>query len=237
MPKLYAYNTSATQIKKRYAMIGNTATEIKKRYAMIDNTATLVFQSGEYDQLEYIQTTGTQYIDTDIAVFNQTNLEIHYIAALTAVNYNYNNLWSNCSGEEIPQGWVYSTAMVAYKWGDITPKTPEGTANTSKHTYKFVKKDTTISNVVDSTTHKTETASASYNYKLRLFASKNLSSYGKAKVYGVKIYVGGTLKYDLVPAKRKSDGVLGLRDVVNKKFYTNNGSGTFGAGSVVGTIE
>ena len=46
MPKLYAYNTSATEIKKRYAMIGSTATLIKKKYAMIGSTATLVYSTG-----------------------------------------------------------------------------------------------------------------------------------------------------------------------------------------------
>lgn len=45
MPKRYAYNTSATQIKKRYAMIGSTATQIKKKYAMIGSTATLVYSA------------------------------------------------------------------------------------------------------------------------------------------------------------------------------------------------
>lgn len=48
MPKRYAYNTSATQVKKRYAMIGSTATQVKKRYAMVGNTATLVYSAEEY---------------------------------------------------------------------------------------------------------------------------------------------------------------------------------------------
>lgn len=33
-----------------------------------------------------------------------------------------------------------------------------------------------------------------------------------------------------MPAKRTSDGVLGLYDLVTKQFYTNNGTGTFIAG-------
>ena len=47
MAKRYAYNTSATQVKKRYAMIGSTATQVKKRYAMIGSTATLVYTAEE----------------------------------------------------------------------------------------------------------------------------------------------------------------------------------------------
>lgn len=50
MAKRYAYNTSATQVKKRYAMIGSTATQVKKRYAMIGSTATLVYSAQSPDQ-------------------------------------------------------------------------------------------------------------------------------------------------------------------------------------------
>lgn len=51
MPKRYAYNTSATQVKKRYAMIGATATQVKKRYGMIGSTATLVYTARETKSL------------------------------------------------------------------------------------------------------------------------------------------------------------------------------------------
>lgn len=70
MPKRYAYNTSATQVKKRYAMIGSTATQVKKRYAMIGSTATLVY-SAETPLIEnskgnysFVKAYSTNYSDT-----------------------------------------------------------------------------------------------------------------------------------------------------------------------------
>ena len=48
-----------------------------------------------------------------------------------------------------------------------------------------------------------------------------------------KIYGNGSLSLDLIPAKRKSDSVVGMYDVVSNTFYTNNGTGTFGAGNNV----
>ena len=59
----------------------------------------------------------------------------------------------------------------------------------------------------------------------------------KAKLYSCKIYSGETLERDFVPAKRKSDNVLGLLDLANGKFYTNAGTGTFTAGPVVATTS
>ena len=37
-------------------------------------------------------------------------------------------------------------------------------------------------------------------------------------------------KMNLIPCRRDHDGVLGLRDEVTGKFYTNAGTGTFAAG-------
>lgn len=38
---------------------------------------------------------------------------------------------------------------------------------------------------------------------------------------------------DFIPVQRKSDNVLGLYDLVNDVFYTNDGTGTFTAGPVI----
>ena len=48
-------------------------------------------------------------------------------------------------------------------------------------------------------------------------------SFHSIKEYGA----GGTLLYEYVPAKRQSDNVLGLLEVVNGTFYANAGSGSF----------
>ena len=43
----------------------------------------------------------------------------------------------------------------------------------------------------------------------------------------------GTTKRNFIPARRNSDGVLGMYDTVSNTFFTNSGTGEFIAGPVV----
>ena len=55
-------------------------------------------------------------------------------------------------------------------------------------------------------------------------------------MYSLKLYNNNnTLLRDFIPCYRKSDGVIGLYDKVEGKFYTNQGSGTFLKGSNINT--
>ena len=53
------------------------------------------------------------------------------------------------------------------------------------------------------------------------------------KCYSCKVWEGTTLVRDFVPVRRKSDGVLGLLDLAHGNFYTNAGSGSFSAGETI----
>lgn len=50
------------------------------------------------------------------------------------------------------------------------------------------------------------------------------------RLYYYKLYENGTLVRDFVPCYRIADGEIGLYDLVNDVFYTNQGSGTFTCG-------
>ena len=60
-------------------------------------------------------------------------------------------------------------------------------------------------------------------FKVEGFMSFPNLSFHSIKEYGVD----GTLLYEYVPAKRQSDNVLGLLEVVNGTFHANAGSGAF----------
>ena len=47
------------------------------------------------------------------------------------------------------------------------------------------------------------------------------------KLYYMEIYDNGTLVRYFVPCVRESDGEIGLYDIVNQKFYANEGEGSF----------
>lgn len=52
-------------------------------------------------------------------------------------------------------------------------------------------------------------------------------------LYSCQIYNNGTLIRNFIPARRNSDSVVGLYDIVNSSFYKNSGTGVFTGGSEV----
>jgi hypothetical protein len=54
----------------------------------------------------------------------------------------------------------------------------------------------------------------------------------RAKLYRCRCVKSGALIRDFIPARRNSDGYVGLYDIINNVFYGNSGSGNFTAGSV-----
>ena len=50
------------------------------------------------------------------------------------------------------------------------------------------------------------------------------------RLYGSEIYQQNVLVCKLIPAKRKSDGVIGMYDLVGKKFYTSPNGEAFTGG-------
>jgi hypothetical protein len=60
----------------------------------------------------------------------------------------------------------------------------------------------------------------------------NYERFAHCKVYEYWLYEGDTLVQHMLPAKRNSDSVLGMYDVVNDVFYQNAGTGTFVGGAM-----
>ena len=52
------------------------------------------------------------------------------------------------------------------------------------------------------------------------------------RIYSLKLYDGGDLVLNMIPARRNSDNVLGMYNLADGTFYTNAGTGTFTAGAV-----
>lgn len=69
-------------------------------------------------------------------------------------------------------------------------------------------------------------------WNLFIWHSKRYSCiYGNVDYYGsFKIYDNGKLIRDFIPAKRKSDGVIGMYDLVGRKFYTSQNGKAFTGG-------
>lgn len=167
----------------------------------------------EYQEVEYIESTWTQYIDTWYNTTNDIKIE-----ARVMFNRKYDsnvlfwttlNSWSywDClcylSANRWFQAWAYDTDVYWTNWD----------ANID---YEVIY---TLSSVTLNLDTKTYSVSARWN-RLTIMYWNTL--YSELKLYSFKIYTWTTLIRDFVPCFRKSDWEVWLYDLVNNQFYTNS---------------
>ena len=187
-----------------------------------------------YTQLQYIESTGEQYIDTGIVLKGTDVVEVKYSnvnrTGTSCLLFGYykangNNRFAyNFWRDSIMGGYLYYGAEQEQI---STPPTNDGLAHIIKMGNGSLYHDSTL---IKSGMSSNFTASEN----MFLFASSGTSLFQtKARVHYAKIYNDGTLVRNFIPAKRNSDGAIGMYDTVNDRFYTNAGTGTFTAGPVV----
>ena len=162
----------------------------------------------KYTPLEYIQSTGTQYIDTGLVVNKSDSYRMVLDTDLTSNSY-----YAGCNG------YMQFQANVG-----------EGTRSTIDITYKNITETITVNG-----TQKSSQSWSSYsgaNVKLGIFkmGDANNTWFNGApqsgKLYSCKIYKDDVLVRDMIPAKDEV-GNAGLYDKVEGKFYYNSGTGVF----------
>lgn len=186
---------------------------------------------GGYTQIKYIQSTGTQYIDTGFKPNQNTRVVMDFeptaaysswvayfgtrdTAAQNAPNsFNFANSASNTfRSDYFSEVKTISTSGIVARW----------TVDKNKNV-------TTVGSYT--VTHTARTGQCANT--LALFAMNNageVSYFSKCKLYSCKIYDNGTLKRDFVPCVNAS-GAAGLYDTVGGAFYGNAGTGAFVAGA------
>jgi len=184
-----------------------------------------------FQPVEYIESTGTQRIDTGIKTTNGVIIDFQYTSATNdsscfgAMTNNTTNRYDIIYYD----GLYFSCGNGADVSSEITGDATRRILLEQGVTNQDLKIDgTTIA------TYPAFTNGCTYN--THLFARKQGSSsykYASVKIYSCKLYVDGTLQRDFVPCYRISDSVIGMYDTVNGVFYTNAGSGTFTKGADV----
>lgn len=148
-----------------------------------------------YTPLEYIESTGQQYIDTGVKLS----------PSLSAfVDFQFTKTDSD--------KWCFSILEQATgaRWS----------AGIFQGSFYLENMEASQSNLT-SRTQFTGSAIASSSYTIHLFA-QNLNGspygYGSGKMYSCKIYDNGNLVRDYIPCKNPS-GIYGLYDKIGRKFY------------------
>lgn len=193
--------------------------------------------SSDYTALEYIQSTGTQYIDTGYIPNHNTTT----VVTFSADSYENDHCYIYGAGHG-----ANSTAWELYPWSHtfefnygntLEHKISVPTTNIANTKITTVQRKNTYQVTFNGVTRSGSYSAATFTcpYTMLLFGLGRSTKYpspaaGKLKIYECTIYDDNTLVRNFIPARRNSDGVLGMYDAANGAFYTNAGSGSFIAG-------
>lgn len=180
----------------------------------------------DYQEVEYIESTGTQYIDTGFIPSSNTSIEIKVIS--TGNTHTALYCARNAYSVKTYTAHLLNGNQLRVDYGS----TMNTIANYSKdvpHIYKQNKNLVYVDNQLVKTMENIEFTA---QYNMFLFAAHtegtSIGNIGNTlKLYYCQIYDGDVLVRKFIPCYRKSNGEIGLYDTVNGKFYTNQGTGTF----------
>ena len=203
----------------------------------------------EYQQVDYIESTGTQYIDTNIKQNNVKGYELKY--KVTGIKQSHSGyqldgvLGVNSTGADTKVWFSYNKTENTGKTGiyllynSASPNSANSPTVDLDSYYSTTHKVFVVNGSVyynNQLIKKIENyATSSSNKNLFIFAVNNDSShfYSKIKLYGVKFYNDTSeVIADYIPCYRKSDGEIGLYDLISNKFLTNSGTGEFIKGNI-----
>lgn len=180
----------------------------------------------EYQEVEYIESTGTQYINTGIAFNAPTNINITF----SITNFvTYMHVFGASYGRSIMVEFPSSRTEVHYyvTTSSVQVSVPETEQLTFEVNYEQGNSYIVVNNGIKNFVVDSNYYSLSANiYLCRPTPTENSANL-RAKIYIFQISQSGLKVRNFVPCYRKSDGEIGLYDTINGVFYTNQGTGVF----------
>lgn len=194
----------------------------------------------EYQEVEYIESSGTQYINTGVIPTVDTGVKVR--GHFTSIQQDKDNIILGASDQTaFANGKPYSvdsySDRVLFPFGGFAgDATDTITITQTKNTqYEYTLNYMNSGKASVDTQQITLPARTSMTSKaIYLFC---LNGNGTAGYYShfaleyLQITQGEIVIHDYVPCYRKADNVAGLYDLVTGTFLTNAGSGTFAVGN------
>ena len=183
----------------------------------------------DYTQLEYIESTGEQYIDTGYIVqmgdtvnarFEITNADTNWRAIFGGASNGTNGMFYVSVGGG--NNACYFANIHCGTWQINTP-------------YKisvFVNNINDANSWLVAGSRQTLFPITLENVMLKIFARNSYESRFIGKFYFLDVVRNNLTIHQFIPARRNSDSVLGMYDTVTNTFFTNDGTGAFVAGPV-----
>jgi hypothetical protein len=205
---------------------GQSITGARKNYVFSCKEVWEEFDSA-YERLEYIQSDTQSYINTGFASSGPYQIDCDMEATSAKSNYWFGQT-QNSSG--MMYNGFYSTKL-EFNWLTITPESSLRRTMTQRLVGDGSNVDITINGVTYNVATGTNGAGGDfYIFACRTNAGAFRHYAESIKLYSFRIHANRADIRNFIPVKRKSDGAVGLYDLVTKNFYANAGSGSFTAG-------
>lgn len=184
----------------------------------------------EYQRVEYIEGTGTQYIDTGIK----------FIKGPYKMDFKFYRNDSGINDMSIfgqrTLGKFVNTYSTYYE--TVFGTTTAGTLLLNQDVHMVIDSNSGIYQNGTKILNNYSNNDRSSDYSAFMFAfhenvEKTPQWFLKGRIYYYTIEEAGAVTHNFLPCYRKSDGEIGMYDVITKQFFTNQGTGTFLKGSNV----
>jgi len=196
----------------------------------------------EYQEVEYVESTGTQYIDSGVLATDTTGLLIN-VAPLNNdeavfIGTKINTIVDDYYGLYIGINPSYKI-FGNFNGNDDASARPTAQLNT-KFLYKLNYRNNRKRYFNETELTSISTTLPSISYPIYIGCGNrgnNLWLGSSARFYSCQITDGTSIIRHFIPCFRKSDNEIGLFDLVNQVFYTNSGTGTFSKGKNVASVS
>lgn len=180
-----------------------------------------------YQFVEYLQSSGTQYIDTRLHANQDYSINLNFQCIDASVGNMFFGARDSSTGiyDKSFIGGVANSGLFYGQFGDSGTNLDTVLADTNKHSYIMSKNGWYL----DGTKYRTfEQSSFTGAYPILIFAGYNGQTilYSYCKIFDLEISLG-THTHKYVPCYRKLDHEPGLYDLVTGQFFTNQGTGSF----------
>lgn len=181
----------------------------------------------EYTQVDYIESNGNQFIDIGMIGNQDTKFELSIMpTSLSNVKHLLGNILT--SDASISFNILNSTGAIS-RWGNDSITKASGLSVNTNYLLSISQNGYYVNG---SLWWAPTINNFTTNGNLYLFTTNNSTSRYVGKLYYCKVYDNSTLVRNFIPCYRNSDNEVGLYDLVNNAFYTNQGTGAFTYGSV-----
>ena len=199
----------------------------------------------EYQEVEYIESTGTQYIDTGYCPYKtKTEVKFKYTGSSNVsgvyilASWTSNNRYYPVSYTGTLNGVKYNQFRTANKTNIYTNL---GAYDSEVHSVIYNDEENKVyfDNILKTTVTDLDTPNTNSIYLFAMHGSTGAENSSSCRIFSVKLMdkITNTIARNFIPCYRKSDNEIGMYDLVSNQFYTNAGTGVFLMGTEVNKAD